>query len=347
MVKTEFISILSHFLHHPEHCEIQRIGSGHINYTYKVTHGENQFILQRVNKNVFRQPDQIARNLRVASDHIKRNHAHYLFTSPLLTRHGREMFYDDEGFPWRLFPYIENTITLDQVDTAEQAYSAAAEFGRLNRYLSDCSPSGFEATIPNFHNLSLRFQQFESALASAQQERKAKASECINACSKFRFLLNSYEDLLNRGTLKLRVMHNDTKINNVLFDQVSYKAVCVIDLDTLMPGYFIYDLGDMVRTFVSPVSEEEKDFSKIQFRKNIYEALLDGYLSRMNEVLTLGEKEVIPFAGKMMTYIMALRFLADYLNGDIYYQTSYPGQNLVRAANQIHVLRMLEEHLNN
>jgi Ser/Thr protein kinase RdoA (MazF antagonist) len=146
--------------------------------------------------------------------------------------------------------------------------------------------------------------------------------------------------LIESGSLKPRITHNDTKINNVLFDSTTQKAVCAIDLDTLMPGYFIYDLGDMIRTFVSPVDEEEKDISKIFVRKNIYDSLIQGYLSQMNDTLTSEENKAIPFSGLMMTYIMALRMLTDFLNGDVYYQIRYEGQNLVRATNQ---LKLLEE----
>ena len=143
----------------------------------------------------------------------------------------------------------------------------------------------------------------------------------------------------------MRIVHNDTKINNILFDGITGQTICAIDLDTLMPGYFIYDLGDMVRTFVSPVSEEEKNLEKIVFRKNIYDSLMKGYLSQMNDVMSHEEKQAIPFSGLMMTYIMALRFLADYLNGDVYYHTTYPGQNLVRAKNQFRFLEVLSQNV--
>jgi Ser/Thr protein kinase RdoA (MazF antagonist) len=140
-------------------------------------------------------------------------------------------------------------------------------------------------------------------------------------------------------------VHNDTKINNVLFDQATGKTVAVIDLDTLMPGYFIYDLGDMVRTFVCPVSEEERDVTRITFREEIYQAVVEGYLSEMSDVMTPEELRAIPFAGKMMTYIMGLRFLADYLRGNTYYHITYPEQNLVRARNQLRLLEVLTEKL--
>jgi Ser/Thr protein kinase RdoA (MazF antagonist) len=187
----------------------------------------------------------------------------------------------------------------------------------------------------------LRFNQFQHAVANASGERLEIAKDDIKDCQEFFFLVKEYESLINTGAMPLRIMHNDTKISNILFDQNTRKAVCVIDLDTLMPGYFIYDLGDMIRTFVSPVSEEERDLNKIVIRKPIYDSLLKGYLSEMDGVLKDEERKAVDFSGKMMTYIMALRILADYLNGDIYYNTTYPRQNLVRAKNQISLLKKL------
>ncbi len=294
---------------------------------------------------MFKRPEIIASNQRLASDYLKENFPSYPFLSAIPSTDHLEMVYDKEGFPWRLFLYRENTITLDKVNTTQEAYSAASEFGRLTRSLDKIEVDKFKETIPQFHNLTLRFKQFETALALATEERKRNAGQWIDACLAFHLIVTHYDELTKDGSLRLRITHNDTKINNILFDAISHEAVCVIDLDTMMPGYFIFDLGDMVRTFVSPVSEEEKDFSKIVFRKDIYDALLEGYLSQMAEVMSEEEKSAIPFAGKMMTYIMALRFLADYLNGNIYYHITYPEQNLVRAGTQLRLLEILEQEL--
>jgi Ser/Thr protein kinase RdoA (MazF antagonist) len=176
--------------------------------------------------------------------------------------------------------------------------------------------------------------------------RKAEAADAIQHALHFSYLAKRYNSLISQGGLILRVMHNDTKINNILFDATTRKAVCVIDLDTLMPGYFIYDLGDMIRTFVSPVSEEEKDLTKVTFRESIYKALLEGYQSQMSDTLNEIENTLAPFAGMMMTYIMALRMLADFLNGNVYYHVTYEEQNLVRARNQFRLLQLLESHFN-
>ncbi len=321
--------------------EITRIPTGHINLTFKIVGTSNSYILQRVNKNIFTKPDRISNNIKLAADHLKKNHPEYLFLSSIKTREGHEMEYDTEGFPWRMFPYIENTFTMDSVATSEQAFSAAKEFGRLTRFLNTCNVTQFEPTLDRFHDLTWRFEQFENALSNASPDRIEKAKNIIEQANQFAYLVEEYETLIGSGELVPRVMHNDTKINNILFDKNSNKAVCVIDLDTLMPGYFIYDVGDMIRTFVSPVSEEEKDLEKIIIRIKILDAITDGYLSQMGDVLTEKEKTLIPFGGMMMTYIMGLRFLADFLNGDVYYHTTYPGQNLVRATNQFRLLELL------
>lgn len=340
---TDPVSVLPRFGLSAKDYAIERVGSGHINLTYKLS-GPRSYILQRVNKNVFREPDLIARNLRLAASYLRVHFPAYSFQSAIPSSSGSEMEYDAEGYPWRLFPYITNTLTRDFVTTPHEAREAAAEFGRLTRRLDGVDVRQFQPTIQRFHDLGLRMEQYEEAIASAG-DRTTSATIEIEKAKAFSFLVKKYEQLVQSGALRLRLVHNDTKINNVLFDQQTGNTVVVIDLDTLMPGYFIYDLGDMVRTFVSPVSEEERDLSKVRFRKEIYDALVEGYLSEMGPVMSAGEMEAIPFAGKMMTYIMALRFLADYLRGNTYYHITYPEQNLVRAANQLRLLEVLEENI--
>lgn len=324
---------------------IGRIGSGYIHYTFKIV-GEQSFILQRVNKNVFKQPEVIDSNLSHAADFLKKNFPEFLFLTPVKAVDGRTMVYDAEGFPWRLFPFIEHTFTIDKVSTAEQAFSAAKEFARLSKNLDGIDTNLFKPTIDRFHDLSWRYEQFQSAFTNGSIERKHIAKDITRQAQHFHFLVDEYEGLIRSGKLKLRITHNDTKINNILFDERTSKAVCAIDLDTLMPGYFIYDAGDMIRTFVSPVDEDEKDVSGIVVRREIYNAVREGYLSEMNSVLSEDEKTAFRFSGLMMTYIMGLRFLADYLNGDVYYQIRYPDHNLVRATNQFSLLRHLNDMQN-
>ena len=325
-----------------EPVKISRLGSGHIHQTFKVD-GKNNFILQRVNKNVFTQPEIIASNNRIAFQYLKLHHPDYLFPQALPDTQGNDLFYDNEGFPWRLYPLLENTYTIDEVNSEQEAFEAAKGFGKLTKNLTGVDISLFKPTLERFHDLAWRYEQFEDALENAKPEAIRASKNEIEKAKSFQYLVKEYNQLINEGTLIPRVVHNDTKVNNILFDSISRKAFCALDLDTLMPGYFIYDLGDMVRTFVSPVSEEEKDISKISFRKNIYNALLDGYLSQMDELLTPAEKKSISFSGMMMTYIMAIRMLADYLRGNTYYHVTYSEQNVVRARNQLHLLQLISQ----
>jgi Ser/Thr protein kinase RdoA (MazF antagonist) len=322
----------------PSAYSISRIGSGHINYTYKLD-GPFSFILQRINTEVFRRPDVIESNNRFAARYLKENHPDYFFITPVPSLQGAGLVYDRQGLPWRLYPYIPSSITLNSAESTTQAFQAAAAFGRLGKCLRGCPTEEFLPTIQQFHDLGLRYEQLKEAMASASPERKKEASEAIELATKNSFLVDRYKKLIGEGALQPGVFHNDTKINNVLFDSQTMNTLAVIDLDTLMPGYFIYDLGDLLRTVVCPVSEEEKDLEKIVLRKDFYRAVMEGYLSEME--LSPEEKPQASFAGLMMTYIMAIRFLADYLRGDTYYHTTYPDQNLVRAKNQLRLLELL------
>jgi Ser/Thr protein kinase RdoA (MazF antagonist) len=337
-----FAKILSGYNLSADDFSITRFGSGYIHKTYKLE-GTSSYILQRINKNVFTRPEVIASNIKNAASFLQSNYPDYNFLTPVPSANGDQMVWDSEGFPWRIFPFFENTYTIDKVETAEQAFSGAAEFARLTYYLSDADVSRFKETIARFHDLSLRYDQLEAAIKNGLPDRLKKAAETIKHAKGYSYLVDRYSQLISSSTLQLRVTHNDTKINNVLFDSSTGKAVTAIDLDTLMPGYFIYDIGDMIRTFVSPADENENDLSKIAVRKDIYEAIVNGYLSQMGKSLSAQEKEQIPFSGMMMTYIMAIRMLADYLLGDVYYHITYSEQNFDRAGNQLTLLDRLKD----
>ncbi|HEU4902162.1 MAG TPA: phosphotransferase, partial [Flavisolibacter sp.] len=195
-------------------------------------------------------------------------------------------------------------------------------------------------TIPSFHDLSLRYQQFLVALENGNKKRRDETKEEAEALLAHKELVVQFEAIKADPAFKLRVTHHDTKISNVLFDEHD-KGLCVIDLDTVMPGYFISDVGDMMRTYLSPVSEEEKDISKIVVREEFYKAVVEGYYAEMKDELSDQEKQSFLFAGKFMIYMQALRFFTDYLNDDVYYGAVYEGQNLVRAQNQLALLQQL------
>jgi hypothetical protein len=322
---------------------IEKIGKGHIHATYKLT-GNHAYVLQRFNHLVFTKPSVVERNIRFTADYLAVAAPDYRFVSPVASKDGRDLVYDDQHQPWRLYPFVTNSYSIDEATTVEQAYSAAAAFGRLGRLLDQCDPSSLQPTIDGFHDLALRFQQFSEALGAASTARRTAAADTIAQATNSVALVKQYETLISSGTLRQRIFHNDTKVNNVLFDNDTHDALAVVDLDTLMPGYYIYDLGDLVRTIVSPAGEEESDLTKVIFRPDFYTAVVDGYLSEMSDTLSAGERLVLAFSGQMMTCIMGLRFLADFLRGDTYYHTTYPGQNLVRAKNQFYLLALFKRN---
>lgn len=337
--------VLEGFGLRPAEWESNEFGSGHINNTYRLTEKQSgkKLLLQRINHFVFKDPEAIAGNMRIAADYLAAYDPGYLFLNAMKTREGRELWYDDEGFPWRILPFIDHSYSIDEVEKTDQAGSAARQFAILTQKLAGLDASLLKPTIPDFHNLELRYRQFREALAAAGEKEKQQASPEIETCLRHEHLAEEYRRLIAHPDCRLRVMHHDTKINNVLFDRESGAAKCPIDLDTLMPGYIFSDLGDMVRTYVSPVSEEETDLSKVRVRDEFYRALYDGYLSEMAAELTDYEKQHLSFAGKMLLYMQALRFLTDHLQGDVYYKIHYPGQNLNRARTQLKLLLELEE----
>ena len=321
---------------------IELIGSGLINHTWKVICADKAYILQRVNNTVFEEPEHIAHNIKLVAGFLKTYHPEYLFVAPVISNAGDEMIYlKDEGF-FRLFPFVPNSHTIDVVESPKQAFEAASQFGRFTRLLNGIDISRLKITIPFFHDLSLRYQQFLHALKEGNKQRIKLSDKQIKTILSHEDIVAEYERIKANPAFKVRVTHHDTKISNVLFDDDN-KGLCVIDLDTIMPGYFISDVGDMMRTFLSPVSEEENDFSKIEIRDDFYHAIVQGYNNEMKNELTETEKKYFFYSAKFMIYMQAIRFLADHLNDDRYYGARYQGHNFVRAGNQLTLLERLLE----
>lgn len=239
-----------------------------------------------------------------------------------------------------MFPFVEGSHTKTTINTASEAYEAARQFGRFTANLRGFDHAQLATTIPAFHDLSLRYLQFKQALGSGNPARMAESADTIAALEKHADIVAEYDRIRRNPAFRLRVTHHDTKISNVLFD-ASNNGLCVIDLDTVMPGYFISDVGDMMRTYLCPVSEEEADLDRITVRPDVYQAIVDGYLSEMADTLTVTEKKYFFYAGTFLIYMQALRFLTDYLNNDTYYGATYPTQNLTRARNQVRLLECL------
>ena len=324
--------------------QIEQFGDGLINFTWKVSDRDNhpQFILQRINTDVFKAPQDIAENINNIGKYLSLNAQDYLFISPLPAACGDYLLKYSDGNFYRLFPYVKNSVTINTVQTPNEAFEAAQQFARFTRLLEDFDSSKLHYALPGFHDLNMRFKQFKGAVMTADENRLQTAKSVIEKVYHYQNIVAKYENIIQNQLIPLRVIHHDTKISNVLFD-AHHKGLCVIDLDTVMPGYFISDVGDMMRTYLSPVTEEEQDFNKIEIRQDFFAAIMKGYFSEMGDVLSQAEKSLFVYAGKFIIYMQAIRFLTDYLNNDAYYHNTYPGQNLVRAQNQFVLLEKYEQ----
>lgn len=324
--------------------DVKPFGSGLINNTWKINqkNSSDAFILQRINHQVFKSPEDIAYNVRMIGDFLAAHHPDYFFVRNSCTIQGADIYFiEDEGY-FRLAPFVKGSHTVDVLQTPNQAFEAAKQFGRFTHLLDGFPVEQLKVTIPDFHNLSLRYQQFLHSLQSGNAQRLEDARNEIKWLKEQDYIVKRFDEMKQNPAFRLRVTHHDTKISNVLFDENDL-GICVIDLDTVMPGYFISDVGDMMRTCLSPVSEEEKDFSKIEIRPEYYEAIVRGYQQGMGDALSPAEKSAFFDAGCYLMYMQALRFIADHLNNDQYYGAKYEGHNFVRGSNQITLLKRLLE----
>ena len=263
----------------------------------------------------------------------------------LVPTHAGEPYHRDvDGSYWRLYPFIESTRVHEVVETAEQAREAGRAFGAFQRLLADLPGPRLHETIPDFHNTPLRFEALERAVQADACNRAAAAKAEIEFAARHRVLAGLLLDAHRRREIPERVVHNDAKISNVLFDQTTGEALCVTDLDTVMPGVALYDFGDMVRSMTCAAAEDETDLSKVEVRMPLFEALARGYLETAGAFLTPAERRQLVFAGKLITLEQGVRFLADFLNGDTYYKTQRPDHNLDRCRSQFKLLESIEQH---
>ncbi len=331
---------MSQYALDPNKIEINAIGIGLIHQTY-ILKGEKSYILQKLNLNVFKDPKLIEKNISLVSNYLKNTSPEYLFPSSVPTQENEPLFFDGESH-WRLSPFVSNSHTIDVANKPELAYEAAKAFGQLAKLLNDISTAEFETTIPNFHNLEFRFEQFQTALDKGISTRIEKSNELITFYEGQKGLVDTFKELKEKELLPIRIQHHDTKINNVLLDKETKKALAICDLDTLMPGYFISDLGDMVRTYTSLENENSTNWEEIKVREPYFKALMKGFLSEMGNSLTEMEKEYLFYAGEFMIYMQGLRFLSDYIMGDAYYPVEHDLHNFNRAKNQMLLLKDLQ-----
>jgi len=346
MIPENALKAASHY--GPGDPELSILGAGLIHRTYKVIFKDHsQIVLQCLNQNVFPQPESIIRNYILLQTYLENHHPGTMTIPPLLkTRDGKLYQVDNEDNFWRATTYMHNSFTPTDSKNEEEVFLAAKAFGQFTKSLTGLDNNALHVVIPKFHDLSFRFDQFEHSILSARNERLIKAKKIIDELTARRSLVDFYEHVCNSSDFHLRVMHHDCKVSNILFDQDTRLPICPIDLDTTMPGYFFSDLGDMIRSMAPTEDEHSTDWDAIDVKKNLYEAILKGYTAGMEGELTSEENRHLHSAGLLLTYMQALRFLADYLNNDIYYHTTHSEENYDRAYNQLILLQKLEEMLN-
>lgn len=322
------------------------LSSGLIHQTYHVWNQQDTrgIVLQQLNNVVFQEPQKIIDNYCVVYNHLQRT-KQLAIPEPLRTTTGEWLWCDADGMSWRANAYVPESYTETLPITAEKARKAARSFAKLTQALSTLEIKTLAEVIPGFHNLTLRFAQFQNSLKDGIKERLELARPQIEQLLERRHYVDFFQRISTEDDFRRRIMHHDCKLSNILFHHQTAEAICPIDMDTLMPGYYFSDLGDMVRSMASSVDEAEKDREKISIRSDVYEALVAGYLAGMGEVLSTTERRYIHHSGLLMTYMQALRFLTDYVMGDVYYKTTYANQNYDRALNQLTLLIKLEEFL--
>lgn len=329
-------------------------GSGHINDTFAVEVRQAgaplRYILQRLNTAVFRDPAAVMRNIKRVTSHLAarwRRHgvadASRRTLTPLPTRRG-DLWMDEPDGAWRMYLFIEGARTYDQIETPLQAAAAARAFGEFQLQLADLPPAELAETIPGFHDTPARFAALKAAIEADEVGRAATAGPEIEFAMARASIVGRLLAEQAAGRLPLRVTHNDTKLNNVMLDDATGEGVCVIDLDTVMPGLVLYDFGDMCRTATRPTPEDEQDLERVVMRRDMFAALVDGYLAAAAGFLVPAEAELLAFSARLITFEIGVRFLTDFLRGDVYFKTRRPNHNLDRCRVQFRMVRSFEEN---
>jgi Ser/Thr protein kinase RdoA (MazF antagonist) len=333
------------------HAETFKIG--HINETYSATYSQGgtrvRYIHQKVNKNVFKNPGAVMRNVMRVTTHILKKleiqDVRHLTRRCLIvipTRDGRSFYQTDEGEVWRTFVFIEGVETFEAVQSPEQAFQAGRAFGEFQRLLVDLPGERLFETIPDFHNTRKRVGALQQAIQKDHNNRARDAREEIEFARQHEAIADVILKAMAKKKIPERITHNDTKFNNVMLDVLTGESMCVVDLDTVMPGCALYDFGDMVRATTSSTLEDELDLSKVKMQMPMFKKLAEGYLSSAGQFLSKAEKSYIALSGKLISFELGVRFLTDYLSGDNYFRIHRPAHNLDRCRTQFKLVESIE-----
>jgi aminoglycoside phosphotransferase (APT) family kinase protein len=320
-------------------------GNGHINETFvtvvDVGRGTRRFIFQKINHTVFKRVPELMENITRVTRHLRQRQPRSLALAP--ARDGRDCHFVNGGW-WRVYDFIEGAHSVETITHVAQAREAARAFGEFSAMLADLPGGRLHDTIPNFHHMRSRFEALRCAVEADRAKRAAEARAEIDFAFAREADTDVLLDLLARGELTERVTHNDTKIKNLMFDNVTGRAVAVLDLDTVMPGLALCDFGDMVRTAASSTVEDDPEPARMKIVLPYFRALVGGYLESAGYVLNATERAHLGFAGKLITFETGLRFLTDFLEGDVYFRIKRPRHNLDRCRTQFALVRSIEDH---
>ena len=326
-------------------------GCGHINSTYRVDcDNGKKYLLQRINDYVFKDVDALMNNVESVTgflkEKIKQNggEPERETLTVVKTQDGKNYTYANGGY-WRVYLFVDDTVTVQIIEDPKHFYYAGRAFGNFQKLLADFPAEKLAETIPNFHNTVSRYADFERQIAENRSGRANEAEKEIEFARKYKWLAEELYPLIEKGELPLRVTHNDTKLNNVMLDKVTGEPVCVVDLDTVMPGLSLYDYGDSMRFGTNPAAEDEKDLSKVYCDLNLFEQYTKGFLEECGKALTKKEIELLPMSALVMTYECGIRFLADFVDGDNYFKTARPEHNLDRCRTQFKLVADMESKL--
>lgn len=349
--KEELLNILDQFTLAEKVVSAEPFGNGHINDTLKVTNekGEIKYVLQRINHLIFTNVDMLQNNINTVTTHIRKkleakgeSDIDRKVLTFLPTKDGKPYYFDGDSY-WRVCLFIPNSKSYEEV-TPELSYEAGKAFGDFQSMLSDLPEGSLGETIPNFHNMEFRLQQFHDAVKANAAGRLEEVKDLIEEVEKRAEAMCIQERLYREGKLQKRTNHCDTKVNNMMFDADTDKVLCVIDLDTVMPGFVLSDIGDFIRTGANTGAEDDENLDNVNVNMDIFKAYTRGYMETAKAFLSPLEISLLPYGGRLLTYMQTVRFLTDYINGDTYYKIHSPKHNLIRTKAQFKLLQSLEKH---
>lgn len=346
----QYLEIADHFQLDGKAVSARSHGGGHINDTFlvKTQTGEHYYILQRINTAVFQNAAALMDNIILVTDFLREKivkaggDPERETMNVVLTKEGKTLYQNEEG-SWRVYRFIDGTMTMQSCENADQFYLSACAFGHFQKLLADFPADKLYESIPNFHNTKSRYLDFEAAVERDVCGRAASVAKEIAFVREHKEFAATLVDLQESGELPLRVTHNDTKLNNVLFDEGTGKPLAVVDLDTVMPGLSVNDFGDSIRFGATYAAEDEPDLSKVNFELHLFECYTKGFLGECGELLTDREKKMLPVGAMMMTFECGMRFLTDHLNGDTYFKIHRENQNLDRCRTQFKLVCDMEK----